>query len=88
MPVVLCVYGLYGVGYLGMMVNLRDNPFLEWVYAVSPHYHFANLTDRLVFKLGHVPSGVFGWVLVYLAGLGAALTALAGSLFRTDPLRA
>ena len=38
LPTALCLYGLYGVGYLGMTIKMRDNPVLEWVYALSPQY--------------------------------------------------
>ncbi len=35
-PVTLCLYGLYGVGYLGMMIRLQGGKLLEWVYIISP----------------------------------------------------
>ncbi len=88
-PLTLCIYGLYGVNYLGMMIRLPgENAFLEWVYAVSPHYHLADLTPRLVFKLGSLPSEAFGTLLIYFAGVTLVLAACSTSLFRTEPLKA
>ena len=86
-PVFLCLYGLYGVGYLGQMIKLRDNALLEWLYALSPHYHLADLTPRLVFKMGSYPGDVFTSLVVYFIGLTLVLGVAASSLFRTDPLR-
>ena len=88
-PLTLCIYGLYGVNYLGMMIRLPgENAFLEWVYAVSPHYHLADLTPRLVFKLGSLPAGAFGTLLTYFVGVTLVLTACSTSIFRTEPLKA
>ena len=86
-PVSLCLYGLYGVGYLGQMIKLRDNALLEWIYAFSPHYHLADLTPRLVFKMGSYPSDTFGALVVYFFGLTLVLAVVSGGIFRTDPLR-
>lgn len=86
-PVSLCLYGLYGVGYLGQMIKLRDNAVLEWLYALSPHYHLADLTPRLVFKMGSYPGEVFGSLLVYFLGIMLVLSVVASGMFRTDPLR-
>jgi len=88
LPTSLCVYGLYGVGYLGMTIKLRDdNPLLEWIYALSPQYHLADLTPRLIFKMGHLPSADFLGFLGYFAAVTLVLGTFATLLFRTDPLR-
>ena len=87
-PVTLCLYGLYGVGYIGMMIRQEGSALLEWVYAVSPHYHLADLTDRLVFKMGNLPTATFATLLVYFVGVTLVLTIFSTSCFRTEPLRA
>lgn len=86
-PTTLCLYGLYGVGFLGETVKSRDNPLLEWVYALSPQYHLADLTPRLIFKMGHLPSADFLTYLVYFAAVTLVISSCATLLFRTDPLR-
>ncbi len=87
-PVTLFLYGLYGVGYIGMMIRQQGGVVLEWIYAVSPHYHLADLTNRLVFKMGDLPSDTFGTLLVYFVGVTCVLTIFSTSFFRTEPLRA
>ncbi len=49
-PLCMSVYGMYGVGYLAMMTDVQSNLLLDWLYVVSPHYHLADLTPRLVFR--------------------------------------
>ena len=85
-PTFLCLYGLYGVGYLGMTIKMRDNRALEWIYALSPQYHLADLTPRLIFKMGNLPSGDFVSYLIYFAAVMLVVGASATLLFRTDPL--
>lgn len=88
-PLTICLYGLYGVNYLGMMIRLPgENAALEWLYAVSPHYHLADLTDRLLFKMGNLPGETFGTLLAYFAGITLVMIACATTLFRTEPLKA
>ncbi len=86
-PTALCLYGLYGVGYVGMTIKLRDNPLLEWVYALSPQYHLADLTPRLIFKMGNLPSADFLSYVAYFAAVTLVIGSFATLLFRTDPLR-
>ena len=86
-PTGFCLYGLYGVGYLGMTLKMGNNQALEWVYAFSPQYHLANLTPRLIFKMGHLPSADFMLYVVYFAALTLIVGSVATMLFRTDPLR-
>lgn len=83
----LCLYGLYGVGFLGMTIKSRENPVLEWVYALSPQYHLADLTPRLIFKMGHLPGLDFAVYLAYFAAIMLVLMSTATVLFRTEPLR-
>ena len=86
-PTGLCLYGLYGVTYLGMTIRLRDdNKILEWLYALSPQYHLADLTPRLIFKMGHLPWSEFSGFLLYFFAITIVASSLATLLFRTDPL--
>ncbi len=86
-PASLCLYGLYGVDYLGMTVKMRDNPALEWVYALSPQYRLADLTPRLIFKMGHLPATDFLIYLLYFTMVTFVVGAAATLFFRTEPLR-
>ena len=87
LPASLCLYGLYGVGYLGEIVKMRNNALLEWVFAVSPQYWLADLTPRLIFKMGHFTSGQFLQILGYFCVLAIVTSLAAIFIFRTDPLR-
>ena len=82
----LCFYGLYGVSYLGMTIKMQDNPLLEWIYVLSPQYHLADLTPRLIFKMGHLPALDFGIYTAYFALIGLVFGAISILLFRTKPL--
>ena len=53
---VLTLYGLYGVGYLDNMLKLEENPILHGLWLFSPQYRFADLTQRLYFKSGALPT--------------------------------
>ena len=87
-PTGQCLYGLYGVTYLRMTIRLRDdNKVLEWLYAISPQYHLADLTPRLIFKMGHLPWADFTSFLLYFLAITLVLGCSATLLFRTDPLR-
>jgi hypothetical protein len=85
LPTSLCLYGLYGVGYVRM--TMRDSPVLEWVYALSPQYHLADLTPRLIFKMGSLTSLEFFHFTAYFLAVTVVLGSFATLLFRTDPLR-
>jgi len=87
LPTTLCLYGLYGVGYLGMTIKARDNPVLEWVYVLSPQYHLADLTPKLIFKMGNLPAGEFLTFGAYFLAVALVIGSIATLLFRTDPLR-
>lgn len=88
MPTALCLYGLYGVGYIGMTIRLRgDNRLLEWIYSFSPQYHLADLTPRLIFKMGQLPSADFLNYTAYFIAVTLVIGSFATLLFRTDPLR-
>lgn len=79
---VVALYGLFGVGYLDFFLSQSGQPMLDLLYVISPHYHLADLTNRLVFKLGALDSVSFVNSSIYLAGLGCVLTGFACVLFR------
>ena len=78
----LAIYGLYGVGYLKLLANLESNPVLKWVWAGSPHYHFADPTERLRYKLGAVAWDKFPLLLAYFGGILLVHAAISRVLFR------
>lgn len=65
----LALYGLYGVGYLDNMLKLEENPVLQGIWLYSPHYRFADLTQRLYFKTGALSSQAFWQMTLYFAGI-------------------
>lgn len=79
----ITLYGLYGVGYLDNMLKLEENPFLQGFLLFSPQYRFADLTQRLCFKNGALPSGAFWTMIVYFAGILAVYAGLSRACFRT-----
>ena len=79
----LAIYGLYGVGYLDMLFRLDGNSVLEWIWLASPHFHFANITNRLIFKLGAIETHAFFNIAVYLTGILLVLVAISRATFRT-----
>ncbi|MGJ8676815.1 MAG: hypothetical protein ACSHX0_04815 [Akkermansiaceae bacterium] len=77
MPFCLIIYGMYGVGYLSMMTEIRNNPLIDMLYVVSPHYHLADLTPRLIFKHGGMIASEFLQLVVYFLGIKLVLTVTA-----------
>lgn len=74
----LTIYGLYGVGYLEVATKVESNDFIRFLYAFSPQYHLADLTELLVFQMGHLKSALFFNIILYLGGL--SLITFAGSM--------
>jgi hypothetical protein len=79
----ITLYGLYGVGYLDQMLKLEANPILRGLWAFSPHYRFADLTQRLYFKTGALPAGAFWMMMLYFAGILAVYAGVSRLCFRT-----
>lgn len=79
----LTLYGLYGVGYLESMLKIEANPVLRSVWTFSPHYNFADLTQRLLFKSGALPTGAFWSMILYFTGILAVYVGLSRLCFRT-----
>ena len=79
----ITLYGLYGVGYLKNMLQLEANPILHGVWLFSPHYDFADLTQRLFFKTGALPTADFWGMILYFGGILAVYSGLSRLCFRT-----
>lgn len=79
----ITLYGLYGVGYLDSMLKLEKNPILHGVWLFSPHYGFADLTQRLYFKNGTLPSEAFWSMALYFSGILAIYMGISRLCFRT-----
>lgn len=79
----ITLYGLYGVGYLDSMLKLEKNPILHSFWLFSPHYHFADLTQRLLFKTGALPTEAFWKMILYFSGILAVYTGLSRLCFTT-----
>lgn len=76
------VYGLFGVGYLDVFLAQSGLPMLDFIFVISPHFHLADLTNRLVFKLGALEAGAFLHSTLYLSGLGLVLAGASCAIFR------
>jgi hypothetical protein len=79
----ITLYGLYGVGYLDQMLKQEANAILRGLWTFSPHYRFADLTQRLYFKTGALPLDAFWTMLAYFAGILAVYTGVSRLCFRT-----
>lgn len=79
----LSVYGLYGVGYMKLLLSIEGNPLLTWLWSASPHYHFADPTERLRYKLGAIEWSQFPLLLAYFFGIFLLYTAVSRLIFRT-----
>jgi hypothetical protein len=79
----ITVYGLYGVGYLDSMLKLEQNPILHGFWLFSPHYNYADLTQRLLFKSGALPSSAFWNMSLYFTGILAVYVGISRLCFRT-----
>jgi hypothetical protein len=79
----ITLYGLYGVGYLESMLKVEANPILRSLWTFSPHYSFADLTQRLLFKTGALPSAAFWNMTLYFSGILAVYVGISRLCFRT-----
>ncbi len=76
-------YGLYGVGYMKMFLQLEQNRVLQWLWTASPHYHFADPTERLRYKLGAIDPAKFPLFLAYFGGIFLVWFAFSRLFFRS-----
>ncbi len=81
-PFGIGAYGLAGLGYIKFVLADSRNPLIDVIYAVSPHYHLADLTQRLVFKMGALTTDAFMNISVYLGGIALVLTTVAFVTFK------
>lgn len=80
--IALALHGLFGIGYLEVFLADNSNPVLNALYVLSPHYHLADLSSRLVFKLGSIPATELIRIVGYLGGIGLLVSGLSFQLFR------
>ena len=78
----LALYGMFGIGHLEVFIADNNNPVLNLLYVVSPHYHLSDLTSRLVFKLGAVPAGELAQIASYLGGLALLTLGISYPLYQ------
>ena len=81
--VAIAFYGLYGVGYLEVATKVESNGLIRLLYAISPQYHLADLTEQLVFQMGHLKSSLFMNIFIYLGGLSLITSAGSFLTYRT-----
>ncbi|MFM2242809.1 MAG: hypothetical protein RLZ97_1664 [Verrucomicrobiota bacterium] len=79
----LTLYGLYGVGYLKLLGSVEDHPFLSSIIGISPHYHLADPTERLRYKLGAIDPTGYPLLVAYFLGIALLLFAISRALFNT-----
>jgi hypothetical protein len=78
----LAIYGLYGVGYLKLLGNVDKSHLAKWLWTGSPHYHFADPTERLRYKLGEIAWDKFPLLLAYFGGILLVYVAISRLVFR------
>ncbi|TDU70892.1 hypothetical protein EI77_02010 [Prosthecobacter fusiformis] len=83
LPVGLLFIGLFGAAWLGPILGGAESGVLKSLWLALPHYHLADLTPRLVFKMGPLPAADFMGSILTLALQGAALSLFGLCLFRT-----
>ncbi len=82
-PTGLLFVGLFGAAWLAPVLGGAESSVLQSLWLALPHYHLADLTPRLVFKMGPLSTADFLGVISTLGLQGAALTLLGLCLFRT-----
>lgn len=83
LPVGLLFLGLFGAGWLEPVLTSNGSPLFKAIWLAIPHYHLADLTPRLVFKMGPLPFSTFLQTAACLAFEGAAFLLLGLCAFRT-----
>ena len=82
-PTGLLVTGLFGAAWLAPLLGGSSSELLQSIWLAVPHYHLADLTPRLVFKMGPLASADFLTAAAVLALQGLALSLTGLCLFRT-----
>ena len=77
-PTGLLVAGLFGAAWLAPLLGGSSSEVLQSIWLAVPHYHLADLTPRLVFKMGPLPTADFlaSSGILALQGLALSLTGL------------
>ena len=57
---------------------------IDLIYTISPHYHLADLTERLVFKMGALTASSFAGISTYLAGISLVIGTAAFFAYREN----
>jgi len=66
----ISVYGLFALPYVELYLQHATAPLLSLFWYLSPHYHIADLTSRLVFRMGPMDMTAMGMMTLYFLGLG------------------
>ena len=82
LPVCLLFCGLIAASWLAPLLAGSELTLFRGAWLLLPHYHLADLSARLVFKMGALSPAVFRDSLVYLSLQGASLTILGRCLLR------
>lgn len=82
-PFTLLLVGLFGASWLAPILSGSEASPLKLLWLVLPHYHLADLTPRLVFKMGPLPAADFVASIGSLGLQGAALCLIGLCSFRT-----
>lgn len=83
LPVGLLFTGLFGAAWLAPVLGGSEADTLKSLWLALPHYHLADLTPRLVFKMGPLPAEAFTGSTLTLALQAAAISLFGLCLFRT-----
>lgn len=82
-PVSLLFLGLIAAPWIAPLLAGSDAVLFRWGWLALPHTHLADLTPRLVFKLGPLAATDFSGSLGCLTLQGVAITLLGRCAFRT-----
>lgn len=82
-PTILLLMGLLGAAWLAPILGGSASDALKSIWLALPHYHLADLTPRLVFKMGPLPTADFIASAITLSLQGLALSVFGLCLFRT-----
>lgn len=82
-PAFLLFVGLFGASWMEPMLAGSSSSLHRVLWLVLPHYHLADLTPRLVFKMGPLALGDFAGAVTCLALQGATICLSGLCIFRT-----
>ena len=82
-PVFLLFVGLIAASWVAPLLAGSERTLFRSAWLILPHYHLADLTARLVFKMGALELRAFRDSLAYLSLQGISLTLIGRCLLRT-----